>query len=208
MVSFFFFRKMILDYFGEDSSSLEVRSNCCDNCEKGYSTWQADDIYVGFRNGLFNFTRDAFMLLDTIRIMEQKKIHPEQNTIILILRGADNAPLKQSKHFGKGKIRIQYYWNALMEQLTSTDYIEFVPGKTYLTLSERAHAWLDNPSRKELIQKPIGAIYRFFKMKLNTPLSNIQWNRNYRESDPFGKRKQIQMSSNFLDLLFGNYTRF
>lgn len=194
---------MIFDYFGEDSSSLQVRNNCCDNCAEGLSIWRLDDLYVGLRDGLHDFTRDALMLLDTIEKMEKKGIHPERDSIILILRGAVNAPFYQIKHYGKGKLRAQYYWNALMDQLTSNDYIELVPGKPYLTLSGRAQAWLDNPSRRELKQKPLGATYRFFTSKPNTPLSEFQWNRTYRESEPSGPKKGRYIR-NFFDLLLGD----
>lgn len=33
----FLYRKTILDYFGEDTSLLETRPDCCDNCERGSS---------------------------------------------------------------------------------------------------------------------------------------------------------------------------
>lgn len=176
------------------------RSDCCDNCAKGVSTWQLNDLYYGFRRMEYNFTTDGRLLLGAIQEMEYKNIRPERECIIEFLRGANSNRQGLYGFYGKGKARKPYYWNALIDQFTCTEYIKFVPRKTYLTLSNKARILLVS-SGHQLIQKPVGATFRYFKPKPGTPISNIQWNRSYNEKAPFGST--VNRASIF-NLLFDN----
>lgn len=70
-------RKTILEYFSEDASHLEMRSDCCDNCAKGPSNWKLRDLYVGVDDqGLYDFARDAEKIINAIKCMEMHKIQP------------------------------------------------------------------------------------------------------------------------------------
>lgn len=175
------FRKMILQYFGEDTSSLTMRPDCCDNCERGVSSWSCNDLYHGFiGNEMYDFTYDSLMLLNTIKQMEAKENCTTKECIVQTVRGMDYSRLDhQTQHYDERLSHAPYFWNALIDQLMCAEYIQTVPGKKSLTLSNLARQWLQNPTN--LIQKPEGAMYRFFKTKQNTPHSNFQWNDNYRE---------------------------
>lgn len=163
---------MILEYFGESTSSLPVRSDCCDNCAEGVSTWRLKDLFFGISDsGHYNFETDARILLRTIEEMEQKRIPSERECIVQRLQGMNNR-YQSLETYG----REPYYWNALIDQLTFTEYIKFVSGKTQLTLSVIARQWLGTCN--ELWQKPVGAIFRFLRPKRDTPLSGKRWNRN------------------------------
>lgn len=161
---------------------MTVRSDCCDNCATGLSTWRLKDLYIGIDdNGLYDFSSDARILLGAMLTMETNRINPERNYIVKLLKGTNyDRSGKLTMYHGLGRARKPYYWNALIDQLTKTDYIEFVAGKSYLTLSSEARAWLRDS--KPLKQKPHGAMYRFFKRKQNTPLSNVHWNQTYSDN--------------------------
>lgn len=179
-VRFSFFSKMILNYFNEDTSSLVVRSDCCDNCANGVSTWREQDLYTGFmENGTYDFTSDGRLLLNAIQEMETKQINAERHTIVGVLRGYITG-YRHLLHncFGKGEMRRSYYWNALIDLLTSKEYLDFVAGHTHLALSRKAHWYLSQPS-EPLHLHPAGAVYRFFQPKMNTPIANHVWSRRY-----------------------------
>ncbi|XP_055296559.1 bifunctional 3'-5' exonuclease/ATP-dependent helicase WRN-like [Sitodiplosis mosellana] len=159
-------RKMILEYFGESTNLLTVRSDCCDNCAKGLSTWRLKDLYHYISNsGHYNFETDARILLRTIEELEKKNIPPERERIVQKLQEGANR-------------REPYYWNALIDQLTYNDYIKLVAGKTQLTLAVKARMWLTK--RDRLWQEPVGATYRFLRPRSGTPLWGTRWSRNYR----------------------------
>lgn len=121
-----FFRKMILKYFDEDTSSLTVRSNCCDNCSRGLSSWKFCDLYEGIDgDGQFDFSKDADILFNAIRSMEAKDISPERDLVVKLLRGESIRSLQTLPAHGKGRGREPYYWGALIDQLTSAEYIDY-----------------------------------------------------------------------------------
>lgn len=183
---------------------MTVRSDCCDNCAKGLSTWHLKDLYIGIDNdGLYDFSHDARILLGAILAMEINKINPGRDDIVKLLKGTNyDRSGKLTMYHGLGRARKPYYWNALIDQLTKTDYIEFVAGKSYLTLSSRARAWLIDSA--PLKQIPHGAMYRFFKRKRNTPVSNIHWNQTYSENLPHGQINQRVVYSNVFEYMFGD----
>lgn len=160
---------MVLEYFGEDTSSLTVRPDCCDNCARGLSTWSCYDLYYGFnRDEKYDFTRVGFMLLNTIKQVEQQKTFTSKERIVQAMRGIDYSRLNQIPYYGQEKINAPYFWVALIDHFKCTEYIQTVPGEKKLTLSNLARQWLEHP--RNLIQKPEGATYRFFKRKPNTPM--------------------------------------
>lgn len=182
---------MILEYFGEDTSTLTVRNDCCDNCAKGLSTWRLKDLYHGISSiGHYNFEKDARILLRKIEDNEVKKYSTERDAIVRSLQS-----------YGAGTRRDPYYWNALIDQLSydfdkTTAYIKMVPGKTQLTLSVEARKWLC--TQKPLWQKPVGAIFRFLRPKSGTPLHGTRWKQNYGD-----KRQTVYSYSSVEDLFFG-----
>lgn len=171
---------MILEYFDESTSSLTNQIDCCDNCEKGVSTWQLNDLYHGFNSsGHYNFEIDARILLRAIEEMEKKNIKPEREAIVRHLQGVQTIRNQSLITYGTGQQQRQpYYWNALIDQLNTNDYIKFAAGKTQLTLCVQGKEWLD--SYDDLWQKPVGATFRFLRLKRDTPISDIRWSRNYK----------------------------
>lgn len=166
-------RKVILEYFGEDTSHLEMRSDCCDNCAKGLSNWTLSDLYVGIDDqGLYDFTRDAEILINSIKCMEMCNVPQTRQNIIDLLNGIRNRSLALLPHHGIGKDRPFYYWHALMDQLVFNDYIDFVTGRTQLTLTKLGENWRTADATKTLKTKPMGAIYKFIERKPSTPFSN------------------------------------
>lgn len=170
------FSKIILDYFDEDTSNLAIRSDCCDNCANGLSTWREEDLYEGFlSNGLYDFTKDGRLLLTTIQQMEAKNIKTERKIIVDILNGSNRRYESLNNCYGKGENRKRYYWYAMIDLLTTKEYIDFIAGVSHLKLSEKGHWILCQPT-KQLHLKPAGAINRFFQAKDNTPILSRTWN--------------------------------
>lgn len=194
-----------MNYFGEDTNDLQIRDDCCDNCQRGLSSWTLSDLCVGIdERGEFNFARDGSIVMSAIRSMELSKIAPERVRIVKLLKGEYDKMLMKLPTHGVGRGREPYYWGALIDQLMFTEYIDFVAGKTCLTLDKKGREWYDAPHPKTLKLKPIGAIFKFFKRKPSTPLENIHWTRNYEENVPI--RGYIYRNaydhSNILDLIF------
>lgn len=81
-----------------------------------------------------------------------------------------------------------------MDHFLWSELIDFVPGATHLTLSAEGRNALAYSS--PLIQKPVGATFRFFHAKPNTPISYIQWKNYYREIEPLG-RTNYSNNSNY-----------
>lgn len=194
-------RKIILKYFGEDTNQLESRSDCCDNCAKGLSTWKLRDLFYGvdFR-GHYDFARDAEILLNAIACMQSQKIDTFREQVVNLLRGNYNPKLVRLPQYGIGRARQTYYWEALIDQLTFGEYLDFVAGKTCLTLSDKAQRWRLAPSPKVLSLKPVGAMYRFLKRKPSTPITNAQWKSGYTNSTA---NYSYNYRNTALDLFFG-----
>lgn len=152
-----------------------MRSDCCDNCAKGLSTWKLSDLYVGIdEQGLYDFTRDADILINAIKCMEMCSVPPARQKIIDLLNGKRDKSLELLPHYGIGKERPHYYWSALMDQLMFDDYIDFGPGRNYLTLSKKGEHFRVQDIPKTMKSKPMGAIYKFIERKPSTPFSKVE----------------------------------
>lgn len=160
-------RKAILMYFGEDTSHLAMRDDCCDNCAKELSNWKLTDLYVGIDDqGQYDFTRDAN------NCMKMCNVPATRQNIIDLLDGKKDKSLALLPHYGIGKDRQHYYWRALIDQLMYNDYIDFVCGQPDLTLSTTGENWRNDDDRNKMLKtKPAGAIYKFIGRKPSTPFS-------------------------------------
>lgn len=197
---FLFSRKIILEYFGDDTSSLEIRNDCCDNCANGLSSTRLSDLYVGVDNaGNLNFELDAQILLGAIKSIETNGLHPVPKTIINLLRGRNLQALMNSPLYGKGRARKPYYWNAFIDQLIFTDYIDLVAGKTYMKISEKGQRWLERPGQKTLRLKAIGSMNRFFKPKPRAPVE--QWSNHYIENKQIRGITMNQYDDSYFDFI-------
>lgn len=171
------YRKTILEYFGEDTSNLQMRANCCDNCAKGLSSWALKDLYVGVDNqGLYNFARDAELVLNAINCMEMLDLKPTQKCVMKLMKGVGYGRLATLPHFGIGRQKHIYYWYAMVDQLMFAEYIDYVAGETYLRLTAKAEIWRLQPAPKALRLKPMGAVYNFIQIKPSTPLIRTESN--------------------------------
>lgn len=173
-------------------------------------------MYIGIDDeGCFDFGTDASILFSAIRDMESHKIAPGRKEIVKLLTGEYCRSLMKLPSHGKGRGRQPYYWGALIDQLTSTEYIDFVAGKTCLTLDRKGREWCAAPHPKTLKLKPVGAIYKFFRRKPSTPLSDIHWRRNYQENvqfqwqiynpDDSNDSDEYSSGSDFMGLVFGQF---
>lgn len=196
-------RKTILEYFGEDTSHLEMRSNCCDNCARGVSNYTVSDLYVGIdEQGLYDFTRDAETLINSIKCMEMNKIDPTRKRISNLLLGKYDKALMNLPQHGIGRGKPFYFWCALMDQLMFNDYIDFVAGQAHLTLTKIGESWRVQGAPKTLKLKPIGAIYKFIKRKPSTPFAISESSQQGYEWRPY-ERSYSRRSSN---RSYGMYT--
>lgn len=191
-----------MDYFGEDTSHLQMRPSCCDNCSKGLSNWNLSDLYVGIDDqGQYDFTRDANTLITAIKCMEMSKFPTARRMVINLLIGNCNTSRMELPQFGVGKGRPPYYWGTLIDQLIYTDYIDFAAGKSELTLSKKGESWRNESASKTLKMKPVGAIYKFIERKPSTPFARIEpADRNY----GYQQYRLEQSYRNIVDLFFGD----
>lgn len=188
---------MILNYFGEDTSALEIRSDCCDNCANGLSSWRISDLYYRVSDdGTYDCAKDAGILFAAIKEMKSKKIKTEKNKVVNVLNGVGYQNL--ASH-GAGSTRKPYFWVAFIDQLLSADYLEFVSGEIGLMLSHKAEEWLQEPSSPLQI-KAAGAIWSYLKRKPSTPITDTRWKRNH-TSVTTGHAYSYH--SNIIELMFG-----
>lgn len=187
---------MILGYFGEDTSALETRSDCCDNCANGLSSWRISDLYYRVSDdGTYDCARDARILFAAIRELKSKKIKTEKNKVVNVLKGDSYQNL--ASH-GAGRTKEPYFWVAFIDQLLSADYLEFVSGETGLMLGHKAEDWLQDSS-SQLQIKAAGAIWSYLKRKPSTPITETRWKRNH-TSVTTGRAYYY---SNIMESLFG-----
>lgn len=179
ILSFIIIRKIILDYFDEDTSSLAPRPNCCDNCSLGLTNWHLSDLYEDIDDdGFFDFTKNAKTLLSTIQFMLQKDVITEKNRIKRFLTGEtkQEPKLRQFKSmtylFGCGKRLGPHYWISLIEQLTMDEFIEEDTSTKTISVSSKGQKWLNKCTPLRL--KAIGQMYEFMTKKLSTPLDDTK----------------------------------
>lgn len=160
-------RKIILNYFDENTSALRPRPDCCDNCNTGLSEKRLSDLYEGVDdNGIFDFASDAKTLLLAIQCMIDKDVAAEKNRIENFLMGKYDASLQSicsQRYFGYGKWKRKNYWKSLLDQLSVDDFIETIQGTTKMFINSKGNEWLKNPSTLRL--KAIGQMYEFFTKK-------------------------------------------
>lgn len=166
-----------MDYFGEDTSALAPRPQCCDNCSRGLTGWLLSDLYEDVDDdGFHDFSKDAKTLLNVIQFLERNDVVPEKNRIKRFIMGKWDQSLRSvtySSLYRCGLMREEHYWISLIEQLALNEFIETIEGTTTRTVSQKGKEWLRTSSPLRL--KAIGQMYEFFQKKRSTPLvsSNI-----------------------------------
>lgn len=164
-----FFRKIILEYFGENTI-LSPRPNCCDNCTIGLCSWNLTDLYEDVDDdGIFDFADEAKLLLEAIRCLAQNNVSTEKNLLKHFLIGKFDRRLRSVQHqrqYASGQMHSANYWLGLMEQMMQNDFIKMTSMK--LEITPKAHDWLRRPST--LPMKAIGQMYEYFEKKQSTPL--------------------------------------
>lgn len=171
-------RKIILDYFDEDTSSLAPRPNCCDNCSLGLTNWRLSDLYEGVDDdGFFDFTENAKTLLLVIQFLKREDVVTEKNRIKHFLTGVTKQEPKLQRFksmthwFGCGENLSPYYWISLIEQLTADKFIVEDTNTKTIGISSEGLQWLNNKC-PPLRLKAIGQMYDFMTKKLSTPLND------------------------------------
>lgn len=172
---FFHFRKVLLDYFGSDTTNIKPRKNCCDNCDRGSSSIALSSTYEGLDdNGFYDFTANGYLLLRAMQITSKSAV------AISVLRGSGEKKAMEFKHekeiFGAGKIWPKDYWSALMQQLKVNEYLTTkqlpLPYRPVTVIGSKGYDWLRLANRSRLILKAIPEIYQFFVKKRKVAINN------------------------------------
>lgn len=165
-----FSRKIILEYFGENTP-LAPRPNCCDNCTLGLGSWRLSDLYEDIDdNGIYDFSIESKILLEAIKCLSLNGISTEKKLLQKFLKGEYDQRLQTvlwHRCYKSGDSRSQLYWQALIEQLTQNEYIDMVSKESMLT--EKAENWLRSTDSLRL--KAIGQMFEYFDPKRSTPLA-------------------------------------
>lgn len=164
-------RKCLLEYFGSDTSTVQPRKNCCDNCDRGSSSIKLSDQYENLDdNGNYDFTTTAHLFLKALTITSKTSV------AIGVLRGSAEQKAMKYKNdrevYGAGKIWSKEYWTTLIQQLKSNDYLTMKPlpppYRSITIISQKGTNWLYSTKREPLIMKAIPEIYKFFVKKRYT----------------------------------------
>lgn len=172
----------MLEYFGSNTSHIQRRAKCCDNCDRGSSLTMLSDKYENIdNNGYYDFTENAYLLLKAMQITSKSSV------AIPVLRGSSekNAIIyKNDKQiYGRGKIWPKEYWSTLIQQLKCDDYLTTKPlpppYRALLIISDKGQNWLKNECRNRLILKAIPEFYQYLVKKRrvnlneNIPSNNV-----------------------------------
>lgn len=162
-------RVYILDYFKDETGTVAPNNHCCDNCTSGKSSIRLNEVYQGInKDGQYDFTDDAKLLLQTMYLTNSKSTTP---LVLCGIGGKTVAAFKNHELFGKGKSKKKAYWSTLFQQLNNTELLKTIslqpPFHSKLVISEKGKCWMRAPTYR-LVLTPIGEIYEFLQKKKGT----------------------------------------
>lgn len=135
-------------------------------------SWNLTDLYHDVDdNGIYDFAIEAEVLLQAIKCLRQKGVPTEKNLLKKFLIGKFDHRLRSVQYdrgYGSGRMKSEYNWLSLIEQLIQDEYIEMIPNATTLALTTKADNWMRNPVSLPL--KAIGQMFEHFEKKPSTPL--------------------------------------
>lgn len=139
-------RQQILHYFGENFNETGC-NNMCDNCRAAKKYFDAEG-----------------PLLKTLKLVEELGERFDDQHIINIMMGVENAQISSYQHskldvFGSGKEEGVVLWKSLMRQIVLNNYLQKdIDNYGLLKLTKTGKAFIQNPhSLKLILNRPIEA---------------------------------------------------
>lgn len=167
-------RKSILKYFEGDDVKLDVRKNCCDNCDRIIEGVKDSDKYEGIDdNGNYDFSKDTEQLLKAVEAFGGGT---GLALPIALLRGSKSKKLNdhhlRNPLHGVGKSKDEEWWKALAVLLEREGFLEKIKvpntfNKFALIFKIRvttlAKKWLETTNRK-LLMKPTTEMFKSIRL--------------------------------------------
>ncbi|XP_061389969.1 bifunctional 3'-5' exonuclease/ATP-dependent helicase WRN-like [Musca vetustissima] len=169
-------RKFILEYFDDDvASTLQTRSDCCDNCFLLAKKVDYRQIYEGIDDdGMLNVSADAFQFLSLLKDLKGRF---GLGKIILILKGSKRQEIPKHYYthpmFGKGSSKSEAWYKILSENLQGLGYTQNITKQsaygcyTLIDITKTGADWLNqDPEKRNTIKIEVYSdILKFLKPK-------------------------------------------
>ena len=133
-------RKILLNYFGEESDTAQCDNKMCDNCNNPKELMEAKT--------------EATQVLTVVKGLDEQFT---MDYLMHILRGKPNPKVKMFRHderqfFAIGKNKDEHYWNSLMRQMMLDRLIQKdIEEYGVLKITKKGLAFLKKPSSFKII---------------------------------------------------------
>jgi ATP-dependent DNA helicase RecQ len=133
-------RKILLNYFGEESDTAQCDNKMCDNCNNPKELMEAKT--------------EATQVLTVVKGLDEQFT---MDYLMHILRGKPNPKVKMFRHderdfFGIGKNKDEHYWNSLMRQMMLDRLIQKdIEEYGVLKITKKGQAFLKKPASFKII---------------------------------------------------------
>ena len=133
-------RKILLNYFGEESDTAQCENKMCDNCNNPKELMEAKT--------------EATQVLTAVKGLDEQFT---MDYLMHILRGKPNPKVKMFRHderdfFGIGKNKDEHYWNSLMRQMMLDRLIQKdIEEYGVLKITKKGQAFLKRPASFKII---------------------------------------------------------
>ena len=133
-------RKILLNYFGEESDTAQCDNKMCDNCNNPKELMEAKT--------------EATQVLTAVKGLDEQFT---MDYLMHILRGKPNPKVKMFRHderdfFGIGKNKDEHYWNSLMRQMMLDRLIQKdIEEYGVLKITKKGQAFLKRPASFKII---------------------------------------------------------
>ena len=133
-------RKILLNYFGEESDTAQCDNKMCDNCNNPKELMEAKT--------------EATQVLTVVKGLDEQFT---MDYLMHILRGKPNPKVKMFRHderqfFAIGKNKDEHYWNSLMRQMMLDRLIQKdIEEYGVLKITKKGQAFLKKPTSFKII---------------------------------------------------------
>ncbi len=133
-------RKILLNYFGEESDTAQCDNKMCDNCNNPKELMEAKT--------------EATQVLTVVKGLDEQFT---MDYLMHILRGKPNPKVKMFRHderdfFGIGKNKDEHYWNSLMRQMMLDRLIQKdIEEYGVLKITKKGQGFLKKPTSFKII---------------------------------------------------------
>ena len=133
-------RKILLNYFGEESETAQCDNKMCDNCNNPKELMEAKT--------------EATQVLTVVKGLDEQFT---MDYLMHILRGKPNPKVKMFRHderefFAIGKNKDEHYWNSLMRQMMLDRLIQKdIEEYGVLKITKKGQAFLKKPTSFKII---------------------------------------------------------